>query len=201
MLSHTQRISEKIGNSQSHMIDHFHDFIKSIQNCTSCTSKILHNFGLSWLSLKRKRMEPPPPKKKQLYKNCLNYLYWWIFWVSIFFDLGVKFCYTILLLWFFFFWVDADQRSETISSLDFCWRWNHNTNSIKKKIYQFQIDEFSEFKEVFLNGVKVMFVTIVEGDQKALFSIATTPRCRGGYYSFPWIAPLYPWYIPYIAEC
>ena len=33
--------------------------------------------------------------------------------------------------------------------------------------------------------------TIVEGDPKAPFSIATTPRCRGGRYSFPWIAPLY----------
>ena len=43
--------------------------------------------------------------------------------------------------------------------------------------------------------------TVVEGDQKAPFSIATTPRCRGGCYSFPWIAPLYPWYIPYITEC
>ena len=43
--------------------------------------------------------------------------------------------------------------------------------------------------------------TIVEGDQKALFSIATTPRCKGGRYSFRWIAPLYPRYIPYIAEC
>ena len=21
------------------------------------------------------------------------------------------------------------------------------------------------------------------------------------YYTFPWIAPLYPWYVPYIAEC
>ena len=40
----------------------------------------------------------------------------------------------------------------------------------------------------------------VEGDQKASFSITTTPRCRGGRYSFPWIGPLYPWY-PYIAEC
>ena len=29
------------------------------------------------------------------------------------------------------------------------------------------------------------------GDQKAPFSIATTPRCKGGRYSFPWIAPLY----------
>ena len=33
-----------------------------------------------------------------------------------------------------------------------------------------------------------------EGDQKAPFSLATTPRCKGGCYSFRWIAPLYPWY-------
>ena len=43
--------------------------------------------------------------------------------------------------------------------------------------------------------------TVVEGGPKAPFSIATTPRCRGGRYSFPWIAPLYPWYVPYNAEC
>ena len=34
-------------------------------------------------------------------------------------------------------------------------------------------------------------VTVVEGDRKAPFSIATTPRCCGGRFSFPWIAPLY----------
>ena len=39
--------------------------------------------------------------------------------------------------------------------------------------------------------IKVKLATIVEGAQKAPFSIATTPRCRGGCYSFPWIAPLY----------
>ena len=33
---------------------------------------------------------------------------------------------------------------------------------------------------------------LVEGDQKAPLSLATKPRCRGGRYSFPWIAPLYP---------
>ena len=49
--------------------------------------------------------------------------------------------------------------------------------------------------------IKVKLATIVEGEPKALFSIATTLRCRGGRYSFPWIAPLYPWYVPYIAEC
>ena len=40
--------------------------------------------------------------------------------------------------------------------------------------------------------IKVKLATIVEGDPKAPFSIATTPRCRGGRYSIPWIAPLYP---------
>ena len=33
--------------------------------------------------------------------------------------------------------------------------------------------------------------TIVKVNPKAPFSIAITPRCSGGRYSFPWIAPLY----------
>ena len=36
----------------------------------------------------------------------------------------------------------------------------------------------------------VKLVTIVKGDPKAPFSIATTPRCRGGCYSIPRIALL-----------
>ena len=32
----------------------------------------------------------------------------------------------------------------------------------------------------------------VEVDPKPPFSITTTPRCKGGRYSIPWIAPLYP---------
>ena len=32
---------------------------------------------------------------------------------------------------------------------------------------------------------KVKLATIVEGNPKAPFSIATTPMCRGGRYSFP----------------
>ena len=43
--------------------------------------------------------------------------------------------------------------------------------------------------------------TEVADDQNAPFSIAITSRCRGGRYSFPWIAPLYSLYVPYIAEC
>ena len=38
---------------------------------------------------------------------------------------------------------------------------------------------------LYLIGIKVMLASIVEGDPKALFSIATTLRCRGGCYSFP----------------
>ena len=32
---------------------------------------------------------------------------------------------------------------------------------------------------------------LVEGNPKAPFLIVTTPRCRGGRNSIPWIAPLY----------
>ena len=32
--------------------------------------------------------------------------------------------------------------------------------------------------------------TEVENNPKTPFSIATTPKCRGGCYSFPWLAPL-----------
>ena len=32
--------------------------------------------------------------------------------------------------------------------------------------------------------------TVIETDPKGLFLIATKPRCRGGYYSFPEITPL-----------
>ena len=48
---------------------------------------------------------------------------------------------------------------------------------------------------------KVKLVILVKGDPKAPFSIATIPMCRGGCYSIPWIAPLYPLSLPYSAEC
>ena len=59
------------------------------------------------------------------------------------------------------------------------------------KTVQFQISQFSISMQLKCK-VKVKLATIVEGDPKAPFSIATTPRCRGGRYSIPWIAPLYP---------
>ena len=51
--------------------------------------------------------------------------------------------------------------------------------------------------------IYIKFATLVEGDPKAPFSIATTLRCRVGCYSIPMsstMAPLYPWSSPYNAE-
>ena len=60
-----------------------------------------------------------------------------------------------------------------------------NKYIVKKKLSKKKKNRMSTYKIVKL-------ATIVEGDPKAPFSIATTPRCRGGRYSIPWIAPLYP---------
>ena len=72
---------------------------------------------------------------------------------------------------------------------------------VKKK----QWTHFSYFVSLFSTTTKrckkVKLATVVEGDSMAPFSLATTPRCRGGHFSFPWIAPLYPGYVSYIAEC
>ena len=48
---------------------------------------------------------------------------------------------------------------------------------------------------------KSKLATLVKGDPKAPFSIATTSRCKGGRYSIPGIAPLYSWSLPWSDEC
>ena len=58
-----------------------------------------------------------------------------------------------------------------------------------------------EMMYIVLIKVKVKLANLVEGDQKASFSIATTPRCRGERYTIIWIAPLYTWSLPYNADC
>ena len=40
-------------------------------------------------------------------------------------------------------------------------------------------------------------VTINKDDPKAPLSLATIPSCKGQCNSFPWIAPFYPWSVPY----
>ena len=38
--------------------------------------------------------------------------------------------------------------------------------------------------------IKIKLATVVAGDQKAPFSIATTPRCKRGRHSFPGLVKL-----------
>ena len=66
-----------------------------------------------------------------------------------------------------------------------------NLDSIAKSVYY---DDKCEDLKI-SNIVSEKLATVVEGDQKAPFSIATTPRCR------LWLSFLYPWYVPNIAEC
>ena len=49
---------------------------------------------------------------------------------------------------------------------------------------------FINMNSIYMKNSKL--ATVVECNQKAPFSIATTLRCRGGCYSFPRIVPLYP---------
>ena len=63
---------------------------------------------------------------------------------------------------------------------DLTWDWTQISRAI------------SQISNHYAN-VRLKLTTLVEGDPKAPFSIATIPRCKEGRYSIPWIAPLYPW--------
>ena len=67
-----------------------------------------------------------------------------------------------------------------------CW----SKNIYKWVKHEFAITNLSQR----IDEVEILskLATVVEGDPKAPFSIATTPKCRGGCYSFPRIVPLYP---------
>ena len=65
---------------------------------------------------------------------------------------------------------------------------DHKINSINTQL-TIRIFNSGDYCYIFN---KVKLVTVDEGDPKALFSIATTPRCRCGRFSFPWIAPTLP---------
>ena len=51
---------------------------------------------------------------------------------------------------------------------------------------------FEAYLVLYKDSKENKLATFVEGDPKAPFLIATTPRCRGGRYLFPRITPLYP---------
>ena len=88
--------------------------------------------------------------------------------------------------WFYYIWLKASKYQLFLS------------NNLKKEREQNQQKRFERLLLCFSNETPWK---LDEGDPKAPFSIATTPRCREECYSIPWIAPLYPWSLPYNAEC
>ena len=64
-----------------------------------------------------------------------------------------------------------------------------------------QLKQNKYFAGCFCVNIYKKLANVVEGDQKVTFITATRPSCREGRYYFPWIGPLYPWCVPYIAEC
>ena len=72
---------------------------------------------------------------------------------------------------------------------------------ILETIYLYVNSSLLSTKYVYKSCIKLIYIYQYSlNNLKVPFSIATTLRCRGGRYSFPWIAPLYPWYVPYKAD-
>ena len=76
---------------------------------------------------------------------------------------------------------------------------NTSPSQIKKKLSNHSM--LIWFGLVLWHVKYAKLATLVNGDPKASFSIATTPMCRGERYTIPRIAPLYPWSSPYNVEC
>ena len=87
----------------------------------------------------------------------------------------------------------VDHRLITMKSFIFQANLNYK---IFPMMFEFQSYKIITRSYVYTILRSLLLATLFEGDTKALFSIATTPRCRGGYYSIPWIALLYPWSLP-----
>ena len=57
-------------------------------------------------------------------------------------------------------------------------------------LYYISTINYVMFLKLLSDSVYINRPTIVKGDLKGPFSIATTPKCRGGCYSFLWTALL-----------
>ena len=94
------------------------------------------------------------------------------------------------------FWHISREQEKAIKNL------NSKSLSVilnKTRLQKIQILQYTHTYIYIYIYSEVKLATVGEGDTKALFSIVTTPRCKGGWYSFPWIAQLCPWSVPYIA--
>ena len=82
-------------------------------------------------------------------------------------------------------------KGVTPSSTPRCWRYWTGSLWVSLDCH----------RQLYLCTIFLYRLSVVESNPKAPFSIATTPRCRVERFSIPWIPPLYPWCVPYTAEC
>ena len=82
-----------------------------------------------------------------------------------------------------------------------CWEWSMIGTNEERKSGKFVLAvQLDDDYDIYLNTYKVSKVgDRSRGWPEGSLLIATTLMCRGGCYSFTWIAPLYPRYVPYIA--
>ena len=142
-------------------------------------------------------------------RNCVNLslefypiLHLLFFILEIYCDTAFHFCAlnSIKILWML---LELNFNNDCVCVCIYIYIYNlcfYVDRHFLKEIQQIQLWFQSLTTKPYLQ-IKVKLVTVVKGNQKAPFSIAITPRCRGGCYSFPWIVPFYPWYVPFIAEC
>ena len=88
--------------------------------------------------------------------------------------------------------VDKLMCSPSFNFLTFLCQRNHllvnylvliSIGEVMSKCLSLDMVSYTRFFQ-FILVIKVKLATVVEGDQKAPFSIATTPRCMEGCYSF-----------------
>ena len=83
--------------------------------------------------------------------------------------------------------------------------FNHPNSIIKQvpKAVNTRISRLSSNKNIFHESSK-MYIKALKNSgfkEESSGTAKSTPRCRGGHNSFPRIAPIYPWYVTYIAVC
>ena len=75
------------------------------------------------------------------------------------------------------------------------------TSCLLRNMQQVSFHVYRSFGIIHVKCYVRMYLVFIFLKRQYEKTVATTPRCRGGCYSFPWIAPLYPWSLPYNAEC
>ena len=142
------------------------------------------------------------------WKFCMLLLYilwddWLIFMISGLNELlQQELEYTLLKPDCHSWWISKMQsgRDDTLEeryAIKFCFKLGKNAT----ETYEMLQTAFAWIEHEFLSGIRDWRKAgSLWGMMRGVRGVRKL-RCRGGYYSFPRINPLYPWSVPYDAEC